>query len=276
MINRKLSRKTTMFDVATAVLAGLALTSAPVQLAAAEQGGAPPAPAAAPSVSAPDKAGIVWIAIPGGEFTMGTETGERDEQPAHRVRIKGFSLAKNPVTQQQWRAIMGTAPSLQTGCDDCPVTNVSWDDAQRFLEMAGKLTGEKLRLPTEAEWEYAAGGGEQHQMWAGTNTGSLSQNFGWFNSNSMRRPQPVCKKLPNLFGLCDMSGNVWEWCSDWYSYAYYGNSPAENPAGPQTGENRVLRGGCFNGSAATARVMQRYNTWPQAQTPYYGFRPAKD
>lgn len=223
-----------------------------------------------------DAAGIEWVRIPGGQFAMGSDAGDADEKPVHKVRIKDFFLAKSPVTQEQWKAIMKTSPSLQTNCDDCPVTNVSWTDAQLFLQKAGALTGDTLRLPTEAEWEYAAGGGEVHQTWAGTNSPADAQNYGWFSINSSRRAQPVCKKQPNLFGLCDMSGNVWEWCSDWYDSSGYRNSADTDPKGPATGEDRVLRGGCWASPLTISRVTQRYYSWPNAQTPYNGFRPAKD
>lgn len=234
------------------------------------------AASSAPPPSAPDKAGLVWVRIPGGEFTMGSADGSGDEKPPHQVQVRDFFLAKTVVTQAQWRAIMGTDPSAVKGCDDCPVTNVSWHDAQAFLEKAGKVIGERLRLPTEAEWEYAAGGGAEHQTWAGASNNSEALAYGWFSINSARKLQPVCKKLPNLFGLCDMSGGVWEWCADWYDKSYYGESPQANPAGPAAGENRVLRGGCWASTLPVSRVTQRYSSWPGAQTPYNGFRPARD
>lgn len=230
-----------------------------------------------PAPPAPDKFGFVWIRIPGGEFTMGANEGDGDERPAHPVRLKDFFLARTETTQAQWRSVTGEAhSSAREGCDDCPVTNVSWDEALAFLEKAGALLGERLRLPTEAEWEYAAGGGSEHQVWAGTNDHQNVRNLAWHSFNSFRTTHPACQKAPNSFGLCDMSGNVWEWCADFYDRSYYEISPAESPAGPSSGEDRVLRGGSWNSPIPITRVTQRFSSWGGAQTPYYGFRPAKD
>jgi formylglycine-generating enzyme required for sulfatase activity len=229
----------------------------------------------APAPPVPDKLGFAWVRIPGGEFTMGADDGDGDERPAHKVRVKDFSLARTEVTQAQWRAVTGETHPSAKECDACPVTGVSWDEAQVFLEKAGGLLGESLRLPTEAEWEYAAGGGAKHQKWAGTDSDLQVRDFAWLGANSKRATHPACEKQPNLFGLCDMSGNVWEWCADFYDRGYYEASPAADPTGPEAGENRVLRGGCWSSHAGIARVTQRYNSWGGAQTPYYGFRPAK-
>jgi len=233
------------------------------------------AAADAPATMAPDKLGFIWVRITGGEFTMGANDGDGDERPAHPVRVKDFTLARTEVTQAQWRAVTGEAHPSARECDNCPVTNVSWDEAQTFLEQAGSLLGERLRLPTEAEWEYAAGGGAKHQKWSGTDTEQQVGDYAWFNMNSKRATHPACEKQPNLFGLCDMSGNVWEWCADFYDRAYYKSSSAADPTGPATAENRVLRGGCWSSHPGIMRVTQRYNSWEGAQTPYYGFRPAK-
>ena len=242
--------------------------AAPARQAAAAEG--------APTVPAPDKLGFTWMRIAGGEFSMGANEGEGDQKPAHPVKIKDFVLAKTEVTQAQWRLVFGANHASFKDCDACPVTDVSWDDAQEFIGKAGGLLGERLRLPTEAEWEYAAGGGAAHQGFAGTNNFQDVGQYVWFRSNSGRVIHPVCEKLPNLFGLCDMSGNVFEWCSDVYERFYYESSPSENPVGPPEGENRVLRGGCFNSLLGVVTVTQRYNSWQGAKTPYYGFRCAKD
>lgn len=230
------------------------------------------APTAPPT---PDKLGFTWISIPGGEFAMGANDGDGDERPAHQVRVKDFTLARTEVTQAQWRAVTGEAHASANDCDDCPVTQVSWDDAQAFAEKAGSLLGARLRLPTEAEWEYAAGGGGQHQKWAGTDNSQELRDYAWLNTNSKNVTNPACGKKPNLLGLCDMSGNVWEWCADFYDRSYYEVSPAADPAGPATGENRVLRGGCSRSHVGITRVTQRYSSWGGARTPYYGFRLAR-
>jgi len=244
-------------------LAGLQVT------ALATRAGAEVAPA-------PDKLGFVWVSIPGGSFKMGSDGGEGDEKPAHTVKLKDFFMAKTEVTQAQWRQVMGENHASFKDCDACPVTEVSWDEAQGFIAKAGKLLGEQLRLPTEAEWEYAAGGGAAHQGFAGTDSWETLAQYAWYKVNSGRLLHPVCEKLPNLFGLCDMTGNAFEWCSDFYDRFYYESSPAENPTGPPEGENRVLRGGCYNSLLSIARNTQRYNSWQGAQTPYYGFRCVKN
>jgi formylglycine-generating enzyme required for sulfatase activity len=128
---------------------------------------------------------------------------------------------------------------------------------QEFLQKASALTGLSLRLPTEAEWEYAAGGGKAHQKWAGTNNESDLGEYAWYNANAGGKTHPVCQKKPNLFGLCDMSGNVWEFCSDTYSAQYYAQSPSDNPTGPDKGPKRMARGGCWNYVPSMARTTNR-------------------
>lgn len=242
--------------------------AAPAACGAAEQTPTAPPP--------PDKLGISWIRIPGGEFAMGSNDGDADEKPPHTVKLGDYVLARTEVTHAQWRQVFGAPHESFKDCDACPVTDVSWDEAQAFLAKAGELLGERLRLPTEAEWEYAAGGGAAHQVFAGTSDHQELDKYSWFKGSSGRAIHPVCEKRPNLFGLCDMSGNAFEWCEDFYEKFYYEASPAENPGGPPAGENRVLRGGCFNSLVSVVRVSQRYNSWQGAKTPYYGFRCAKD
>ena len=211
--------------------------------------------------------GVEFVRIPGGEFDMGSNSFS-NEKPVHRVRIAEFWLAKTEVTQAQWRAIVGSAPSKQRGCDDCPVGDVSWEDVQKYLKRTD------YRLPTEAEWEYAAGGGAEHQRWAGTNNETKLGEYVWYRGNSTNMPHPVGQKKPNNFGLFDMSGNVYEWCADWYQADYYKNSPTDNPQGPATGTFRVARGGSWILDPRIAGVTFRLKALPSRRRTYLGFRPA--
>jgi len=201
--------------------------------------------------------GIEFVSIPGGEFEMGSNDGDADEKPVHRVRVSAFKMSKTEVTQAQWRSVMGNSPSRYSGCDDCPVEQVSFGSVREFLQKASALTGLSLRLPTEAEWEYAAGGGAEHQKWAGTNNESDLGEYAWYNANAGSKTHPVCQKKPNRFGLCDMSGNVWEWCSDTYAAQYYAQSPNDNPTGPDKGPDRLARGGCWGYVPNQARSSNR-------------------
>jgi formylglycine-generating enzyme required for sulfatase activity len=220
--------------------------------------------------------GIELVRIPGGEFMMGSNGGEFDEKPAHRVRVSDFYLAKTEVTQAQWRTVMGVNPSIFNGCEECPVERVSWNDVQDFLRKASQMTGLDLRLPTEAEWEYAAGGGEEHQMWAGTSKPLKVGDYAWFIRNSGKETHPVGSKKPNRYGLYDMSGNVWEWCSDYYDRDYYHESPIIDPKGPSSGKYRVLRGGSWYFNRVNNRVTVRNWHLPIRRYLDYGFRVALD
>ncbi len=191
-----------------------------------------------------------------------------NEEPVHPVRVDEFWLARTEVTRAQWRAIMGKNPAKITGCDECPVAEVSWVDVQQYLARTA------YRLPTEAEWEYAAGGGAEHQRWAGTDDESALGEFAWYRGNSVNRPHPVGQKSPNLFGLFDMSGNVYEWCADWYDADYYRESPADNPPGPASGSYRVARGGSWILDPRIAGVTFRLKSLPSRRRSYLGFRPA--
>jgi len=132
------------------------------------------------------------VRIPGGEFDMGSNNGD-NERPMHRVRVNAFAIGKSEVTQAQWRAVMGNNPAKFTGCDNCPVEQVSWNDVQDYLRKAASMTGMALRLPTEAEWEYAAGGGTAHQRWAGTESESDLGEYAWYGANAGDRTHPVCQ-----------------------------------------------------------------------------------
>jgi formylglycine-generating enzyme required for sulfatase activity len=212
------------------------------------------------------------IAIKGGTFQMGSNDGYSDEKPVHAVTVSDFAMGKTEVTQALWQAVMGNNPSYFKG-NNLPVEQISWNDCQEFLKKLNDLTGKKYRLPTEAEWEYAAGGGANNRtQWAGTNSESSLGKYAWYYSNSRRKTQAVGTKKPNALGLYDMSGNVWEWCSDWYGSDYYKSSPQNNPQGPVSVSYCVFRGGSWNGRADDCRSANRGSNYPDGRDDLLGFR----
>ena len=220
----------------------------------------------------PSSDGIEMVFVKGGTFTMGSNDGESDEKPTHQVTVSDFYIGKYEVTQKQWYDVMGSNPSKFSGCDNCPVEQVSWNDVQKFIKKLNQKTGKNYRLPTEAEWEYASGGGSSHQKWAGTNSESNRESYAWYMSNSGSKTHPIGTKNPNLLGIYDMSGNVLEWCSDWFGL--YSSSSQTNPLGTSSGSDRVLRGGSWFSHAAFCRVSYRYGSNPDYRNYYYGFRLA--
>ncbi|MGE4297131.1 MAG: formylglycine-generating enzyme family protein [Desulfovibrionaceae bacterium] len=208
------------------------------------QSAAPPAP----SPSAPHQGktwtepttGMEFVWVPGGCFQMGSNNGDSNEKPVHEVCVDGFWLGKCEVTQAEWNMVMDNNPSRFKDYSK-PVEGVSWIDAQEFIRrLNGKGKG-GFRLPTEAEWEYAARSGGKAETYAG---GEDVSRVAWYNDTNRRsKTYSVGCKAPNGLGLYDMSGNVWEWCQDWYGDGYYANSPRSNPAGPGGGSTRVIRGG---------------------------------
>jgi len=193
---------------------------------------------------------------------------ENDESPAHQVTVSGFYMGETEVTQALWKAVMGANPSYFKG-DNLPVETVSWDDCQKFIKKLNELTGKKFRLPTEAEWEYAARGGSKSKgyKYSGSNTpGSVA----WYDGNSGSKTHPVKTRGANGLGLYDMSGNVWEWCSDWYGD--YSSSEPTNPKGPSSGSNRVNRGGSWYNNARYCRVSFRDRSDPSYRGYTLGLR----
>ena len=213
------------------------------------------------------------VYVKGSTFRMGctSEQGSncRDgEIPAHSVTLSDYYIGETEVTQALWNAVMGDNPSHWQG-DNLPVENVSWEDAQAFIRKLNQMTGLSFRLPTEAEWEYAARGGNKNRGYlysGGNNIGEVA----WYDGNSGKKTHAVKRKRANELGLYDMSGNVWEWCSDWYG-AYIGGLQT-NPAGPSTGSFRVLRGGCFENFARECRVSHRHNFMLSQRSLYWGLR----
>ena len=214
-----------------------------------------------------------FVPIPKGEFMMGSESREAipDEKPVHRVRItKAFEMGRYQVTQAQWEAVMGSTPSYFKGADR-PVEQVSWNDAQEFLsKLNARNDGYRYRLPTEAEWEYAARAGT-----TGDNAADLD-SVAWYSINSYSQTHSVGQKQASAWGLYDMQGNVWEWCQDWYDDSYYRNSPAKDPQGPSSGSLRVLRGGSWVGSAWSVRVAVRVRSYPVYRSDSGGFRCVRE
>lgn len=198
------------------------------------------------------------ILVEGGTFTMGatSEQGNdaySDEKPVHQVTLSDYYIGETEVTQALWKAVMGTNPSHFKG-DSNPVENVSWNDCQEFIRKLNSLTGRTFRLPTEAEWEYAARGGNQSKGYKYSGSNTLS-SVAWYTDNSSSKTHAVKTKSPNELGLYDMSGNVWEWCSDWYGS--YQSSTQTNPQGPSSGSARVLRGCSRCDDARYCRVSFR-------------------
>lgn len=213
------------------------------------------------------------VYVSGGTFTMGatSEQGSEaydNEKPTHSVTLSSYYICKYEVTQALWRAVMGSNPSYFKG-DNLPVERVSWNDCQTFINRLNSYTGRNFRLPTEAEWEFAARGGNysRHYKYSGSN---YIGDVAWYGGNSGSSTHPVGTKQPNELGLYDMSGNVWEWCSDWYgSYSSYSQN---DPTGPNSGSSRVLRGGSWGYYARICRSSDRYDSSPGDRNYFLGLR----
>ena len=202
------------------------------------------------------------VYVQGGTFRMGAteEQGEDaadDERPVHRVTLSSYLIGKHEVTQALWEEVMGSNPSHNKQGGDYPVENVSWFDCQEFVKKLNARTG--MEFPTEAEWEYAARGGDRSKGYKYAGSDNLDE-VGWYGGNSGKHTHPVGEKKPNELGLYDMSGNVVEWCQDWYGD--YTDEAQTNPTGPQSGGNRVLRGGSGWSDARYCRVSDRYDFGP--------------
>jgi formylglycine-generating enzyme required for sulfatase activity len=215
-----------------------------------------------------------FVLIPAGTFTMGEYSVD-----THKVKIsKAFYMQTTEVTQGQWETVMGNNPSRFKDCgDDCPVEQVSWNDVQDFIRKLNSMeSANKYRLPTEAEWEYAARSGGKQETYAGTSSDSELGNYAWYSANSGSKTHPVAQKIPNGLGLYDMSGNVWEWVLDWYG-AYQTNIfslslSVTDPTGPSSGSQRVLRGGSWYNGARDCRATVRRFFTPDISGSNLGFR----
>jgi len=224
----------------------------------------------------PQDTALEMVPVPGGCYAMGdfTGKGDPDERPVHRVCVKDFVIGKYPVSQFEWIGIMGRNPSAYDTCEYgmCPVENVSWNDVQEFLKRLNARSSAKYRLPTEAEWEYAARSGGRNEIWAGTNDPKRLVDFAWFAPNAGYQTHRVGTKKPNGLGLYDMTGNVWQWTADWYAPDYYESSPEQSPTGPPSGSRRVLRGGFWGNLDHMVRTARRIGLSPDVRSPGYGFR----
>ena len=213
------------------------------------------------------------VYVESGTFTMGC-TSEQGagcyemEKPAHQVTLSSYYMGKFEVTQALWQAVMGSNPSKFKG-SNYPVETVSWDDIQTFIRKLNSLTGHTYRLPTEAEWEYAARGGTKSNGYKYSGSNSIDQ-VAWYDGNSSSTTHTVGTKQPNELGIFDMSGNVWEWCQDWDG-SYTSNSQT-NPTGASTGSFRVLRGGSWFIDAGYCRVSNRGIDFPDYRRSLCGFR----
>lgn len=218
--------------------------------------------------------------VEGGSFTMGCThpKGERhtyaDELPTHKVTVNSFYMGQHEVTQKLWAAVMGENPSKWTDNDSLPVEQVSWNAAQIFVARISQMTGYRFRLPTEAEWEYAARGGIRSHNTPYPGVNSQMWETCWYGGNSNGHSHPVGKLMPNELGIYDMGGNVMEWCSDWMQP--YSAAPQNCPQGPRSGENRILRGGCFNSPTWGCSVFERSWYLPEYGYSYFGLRLVMD
>jgi formylglycine-generating enzyme required for sulfatase activity len=216
------------------------------------------------------------VFVKGGTFTMGC-TGEQGgdcfewEKPSHQVTVSDYYIGKYKVTQKEWREVMGNSPSYFDSCDNCPVEQVSWEDIQQFLSKLNAKTGKTYRLPTEAEWEYAARGGSSSRGYKYSGSNNLDE-VAWHYGNSGSKTHPVGQKKANELGLYDMSGNVLEWCADWYGD--YSADAQTNPKGPSMASSRVHRGGSWSYDARFCRVSDRFYNAPSYRDYYLGFRLA--
>jgi formylglycine-generating enzyme required for sulfatase activity len=218
------------------------------------------------------------VVVPGGTFMMGDDGGDRDEKPAHIITVKTFSIAKTETTVAQWREFSAATGRRMPEVpwfgqqEDHPIVNVSWDNAVAYCQWLSEKTGNHYRLPTEAEWEFAARGGlkSKNYSYSGAN---LADSVGWISSKS-KGPMGVAQKPANELGLYDMTGNVWEWCSDWYDAGYYSVSPKDNPIGPSKGQYYTLRGGGWDNGPR--KITFRNPLSPSSRNHNKGFRVVED
>lgn len=221
-----------------------------------------------------DGVSFKMIYIEGGRFMMGSQSALAQEMPIHEVRLSSFYMGQTSVTQELWEAVMGNNNSNWKGLL-LPVENISWKDCQSFIKKLNQMTNLEFRLPTEAEWEFAARGGNKSKGFKFSGSDNINE-VAWCGSNSNSITHEVATKKANELGLFDMSGNVWEWCQDKYSKNYYEESPINNPQGPKSGSNRVLRGGGLSSSESSCRVAYRNDTSPTYSSYDMGFRLVLD
>lgn len=240
--------------------------------------------ASAPRKQENDKSALLtnppeMVFVEGGSFLMGSEDGEPEEQPVHKVIVGSFHIAKYEVTVAQYREFcketgraMPETPKWGWQ-DTAPIVNVSWNDAHAYSKWLAQKTGQPYRLPTEAEWEFAARGGVKTKKFRFSGSNKLEE-VGWFDKNANKKVQPVGEKAPNELGLYDMSGNTWEWVNDWFGDEYYSKSPEKDPQGPPRGSMRVMRSGSWINYEEDNRIAIRISNLPNETGPFFGFRVA--
>ncbi|WP_091897589.1 SUMF1/EgtB/PvdO family nonheme iron enzyme [Polaribacter sp. KT25b] len=220
-----------------------------------------------------------FIKVTGGTFTMGDEhgLGGDDEQPTHQVTLTDYYIGKTEVTVAQYRNYcnatgvnMPEEPNWGWNSND-PIVNVSWNDAINYCDWLSEKLDKNITLPTEAQWEFAARGGNQSKGYKYA-AGRSMATAGWYEDNSGDKAHAVAQKKANELGLYDMSGNVWEWCLDWYKSDYYSTSPSKNPKNTARANGKVIRGGSWNYEASYCRVAYRSNRRPDNRFSPYGFR----
>ena len=247
---------------------------------------------------------IITVKVEGGKFDLGSDDHTEDRKPAHTVTLKSFNMGAYEITQDQWAEVMGKNPSVYD-CGQCAVTNVSWNDVQEFITKLN-AKGKHYRLPTEAEWEYAARGGQTEKISMDKNRDNnivarggvneflvtqdnrkipakekegkpyagkvLPGSVAWFNRNSEDHVHPIGRKKPNALGIYDMSGNAEEWCSDFYAGNYGTSAAQDNPTGPSGGRSHVVRGGSITSNAEEIGVTRRAAYLPDTKSSSLGFR----
>ena len=219
------------------------------------------------------------VYINGGSFMMGSADGRKSENPVHQVHLDSFYMSKYLITQGQWELIIGENKSCFQGDPQRPVERISWKECQQFIKKLNKKTGRKYRLPTEAEWEYAAKGGQESRGYKFAGSDKLIE-VAWYIDECGKKDdhdqsygtRVVGQKLPNELGLHDMSGNLRCWCSDWFDPKYYHRSPSHNPTGPKSGKRKVLRGGSWLAPPTFCDVSFRSGNRPETGSYQDGFR----
>lgn len=220
--------------------------------------------------------GLRFVRIPAGDFQMGSPSGQENEQPVREVEISdAFYMSVHEVTQRQWEILMDENPS-QFSDPYRPVEQVSWRDVQGFIQVLNEREdGPRYRLPTEAEWEYAARAGSSTQYYFGEDQSEL-RDYAWYVLNSEDKTYPVKRKKPNAFGLFDMHGNVWEWTQDYYHPTYYRWGASADPQGPDQGRGYVIRGGGWPDVAVDLRSANRGWAPPDFEQSFLGFRLVRE
>lgn len=217
------------------------------------------------------------VPINGGSFIMGNNQAPSEDEAEHTVTIKSVLFSRYEVTQGQWQVIMGNNPSINKGCNNCPVENVSWEEAMKFIKKVNVLSDKTFRLPTEAEWEYVARFGGKEEIEQAGGPEEFIKSTAWYFANSDKKTHPVGQLKPNAAGIYDLYGNVSEWCSDWYSPQYFKEENQKDPAGPPLGKEKVIRGGSYvEYSADRFRPSLRNKLKPLTKDKSIGFRMVLD